>query len=82
LNLFFFFSPLYNGIKLLNELSPHFSGHSPTDDVMDNKADDSNSMMSKNAHFSLRNSLGVIHQDEVGITVGCPCSKFIFSINY
>ncbi|XP_034571250.1 uncharacterized protein [Setaria viridis] len=43
------------------------SKSSPTDDVMDSKADDSNSMISRNAHFSSRNPLGVVHQDEVGI---------------
>ncbi|CAL4932127.1 unnamed protein product [Urochloa decumbens] len=43
------------------------SKSSPTNDVMDGKSDGSNSMVSRNAHFSSRNPLGGVHQDEVGI---------------
>ncbi|XP_008659979.1 myosin-1B isoform X2 [Zea mays] len=34
---------------------------------MDNKSDGSNSLITRNAHFSSRNDLGGFHQDEVGI---------------
>ncbi|CAN6312020.1 unnamed protein product [Urochloa humidicola] len=43
------------------------SKSSPTNDVMDGKSDGSDSMISRNAHFSSRNPLGGLHQDEVGI---------------
>ncbi|CAN6305959.1 unnamed protein product [Urochloa humidicola] len=43
------------------------SKSSPTNDVMDGKSDGSNRMISGNAHFSSRNPLGGLHQNEVGI---------------
>ncbi|RLN42945.1 myosin heavy chain, cardiac muscle isoform-like [Panicum miliaceum] len=43
------------------------SKSSPTNDVMDSKTDDSDSMVSRNARFSSRNPLDGVHQDEVGI---------------
>lgn len=49
---------LYIGMKLSNEPSPHFGGHRPSNDDMDNKSDGSS-----------RNPLGGFHQDEVVITV-------------
>ncbi|AQL05751.1 paramyosin isoform X1 [Zea mays] len=43
------------------------SKSSPRNDDMDNKSDGSNSLITRNAHFSSRNDLGGFHQDEVGI---------------
>ncbi|PAN48627.1 hypothetical protein PAHAL_9G396100 [Panicum hallii] len=43
------------------------SKSSPTNDVMDSKTDDSDIMVPRNAHFSSRNPLDGVHQDEVRI---------------
>lgn len=60
---------LYAGMELWNRPSPHFVGHSPSNDDMDNKSDGSNNLITRNAHFSSTNHLGGFHQDEVGIRV-------------
>lgn len=56
-------------MKLWNGLPPRFVDHSPSNDDMDNKSDGSNSLITRNAHFSSRNDLGGFHQDEDGIRV-------------
>ncbi|XP_062204934.1 uncharacterized protein LOC133906984 [Phragmites australis] len=67
-----------SGMKQLNELSPHFDGHSPTNDDMDNKSEGSDSMFSRSARSS---SGSGVRQDEVSnsdasFSASGPCQNF------